>query len=247
MDPTQPWRVFDAPSTETDSDGAATPGAATPGSAASPAASPRLHLQPVTVASLIGAAVLAVAAIAVALGGLGGIAVDAAGSGSGASSSDPAASTSAQAGAIVVDVAGAVARPGVYHLPVGSRVADAITAAGGYGPRVAADRVDAELNLAALIRDGDRILVPSRDGVAPGASRSPAGPAASGKSGAALIDLNHATAEALDSLPGIGPVTADKIIASRAEKPFAAIDELRGRGLVGQKTFDKLKPLITVG
>jgi competence protein ComEA len=135
----------------------------------------------------------------------------------------------------------------VYHLAAGSRVADAIAAAGGYGPRVAADRVASDLNLAALVRDGDRILVPSRDGGGPGASQAPGGPAAGGKPGAALIDLNHATAEALDSLPGIGPVTADKIIASRAEKPFTSIDELRGRGLVGQKTFDKLKPLITVG
>ena len=239
MDPTTPpWRVFDAPSTEPD--GQRTP---TLGGGPAAAASPRLRLQPVTVASLLGAAILAVAAIVIALGSLGGIAVEAAGSSSG----DPSASDLGASGAIVVDVAGAVARPGVYHLAAGSRVGDAIAAAGGYGPRVAADRVAAELNLAALVRDGDRILVPSRDGGAPGASRAPGGPAASGKPGAALIDLNHATAEALDSLPGIGPVTADKIIASRAEKPFTSIDELRGRGLVGQKTFDKLKPLITVG
>jgi competence protein ComEA len=188
VDPTTPpWRVFDAPSTETDGKRATTTGG-------DPAAAPsaRLRLQPATVASLIGAAVLAVAAIAVALGGLGGIAVDAAGSGSG--SGDPSASDRGPSGAIVVDVAGAVARPGVYHLPAGARVADAIAAAGGYGPRVAADRVSAELNLAALVRDGDRILVPSRDGGAPGASRVPGGPAASGKPGAALIDLNHATA-----------------------------------------------------
>jgi len=240
VDPkTPPWRVFDAPSTTPDDERTA---AASGGS--SPVASPRLQLQPVTVASLVGAAVLAVAAIVVALGSLGGIAVDAAGSGS--RSGDPSASDLALSGAIVVDVTGAVARPGVYHLPAGSRVADAIAAAGGYGPRVAADRVGAELNLAALVRDGDRILVPSRDGTAPGASRAPGGPTTSGKPPTALIDLNHATAEALDSLPGIGPVTADKIIASRAEKPFTSIDELRGRGLVGQKTFDKLKPLITV-
>jgi competence protein ComEA len=241
VDPTTPpWRVFDAPSTAADGEPAAIHSRG-----ASAAASPRLRLQPITVASLLGAAVLAVAAVAVALGGLGGIAVDAAGSGSG--SGDALASGLSAGGAIVVDVAGAVARPGVYHLAAGSRVGDAIAAAGGYGPRVAADRVAAELNLAALVRDGDRILVPSRDGGAPGASRPPGGAAASGKPGAALIDLNHATAEALDSLPGIGPVTADKIIASRAEKPFTSIDELRGRGLVGQKTFDKLKPLITVG
>jgi competence protein ComEA len=107
--------------------------------------------------------------------------------------------------------------------------------------------VGAELNLAAVIRDGDRILVPSRDGGGPGASRAPGGPAASGKPGSALIDLNRATAEELDSLPGIGPVTADKIIASRSEKPFRTVEELRERKLVGQKTFDKLKPLITVG
>jgi competence protein ComEA len=204
-------------------------------------------LQPVTAASLLGAAVLAVAAIVVALGGLGGIAADGASSSPGSGSGDPSASDVRAPGSIVVDVAGAVARPGVYHLAVGSRVGDAIAAAGGYGPRVAADRVGAELNLAAVIRDGDRILVPSRDGGGPGASRAPGGPAASGKPRSALIDLNRATAEELDSLPGIGPVTADKIIASRSEKPFRTVEELRERKLVGQKTFDKLKPLITVG
>jgi competence protein ComEA len=240
MDPTTPpWRVFDAPPNTPDSEAVATSG-----SGASATAIPRPRLQPATAASLIGAAVLAVAAVAVALGSLGGgIAVDAGALGSG----DPSASVGSPSGEIVVDVAGAVARPGVYHLPAGSRVADAISAAGGYGPRVAADRVDAELNLAALIRDGDRILVPSRDGTPPAPSHAPGGPATSGKPPATLIDLNQATAETLDSLPGIGPVTADKILASRAEKPFRSIDELRDRGLVGQKTFDKLKPLITVG
>ena len=242
MDPTTPpWRVFDAPSTEPGGERAATSGGGPP---AGP--SRGLRLQPVTIASLIGAAVLAVAAIVVAVGSLGGIAVDSAGSGFALGSNKPAASDIGAGGAIVVDVAGAVARPGVYHLPSGSRVADAIAAAGGYGPRVAADRVGAELNLAALVRDGDRILVPTRDASGAGASRAPGGPTASGKPGDALIDLNHATAEALDSLPGIGPVTADKIIASRTEKPFRSITELRERKLVGQKTFDKLKPLITV-
>jgi len=200
-------------------------------------------MPPATIASLLGAAVLAVAAIVIALGSLdGGTTVDAAGGASG----DPPGSDRLVSTDIVVDVSGAVARPGVYRLPVGARIADALAAAGGYGPRVAADRAAAELNLAALVHDGDRILVPSRDDIAPGSSRTPIGAGASGKPGGSLIDLNHATAEELDSLPGIGPVTADKIIASREEKPFASIDELRERSLVGQKTFDKLRPLITV-
>ncbi len=150
----------------------------------------------------------------------------------------------ASAGSLVVDVQGAVSRPGIVHLPSGSRVADAIAAAGGYGPRVAADRVGRVLNLAALVRDGDQILVPSRDDPADEASAAP--PAMGTSGGGGPIDLNHATATELDSLPGIGPVTAAKIIAAREEQPFATVEDLRTRKVLGSATLDKIKDLVVV-
>lgn len=159
----------------------------------------------------------------------------------------PSGGTSSTAGpgtrVLVVEVAGAVVHPGVYRLPDGSRVGDAIAAAGGYGPRVDAAGVDASLNLAARVADGDRIRVPSRD------DATSTGPAASGAEAsgqAGPIDLNSASAAALDSLPGIGPVTAEKIIASRTSQRFRSVDDLLGRKLVSASTFDKLKALVTV-
>jgi competence protein ComEA len=113
---------------------------------------------------------------------------------------------------------------------------------------VDAERAGRELNLAAPLRDGDHIRVPSRDdpaGVMPagsdavGAANGPAGPSAP-------IDLNRATAEELDTLPGVGPATAAKILASRDEQPFTAVEDLRTRKLVGEKTFANLKDLVTV-
>jgi competence protein ComEA len=145
-------------------------------------------------------------------------------------------------GELVIDVQGAVLRPGIVHLPGGSRVADAIAAAGGYGPRVDADRVGQALNLAALVKDGGHVVVPSRD------DHVPAGATASGSAGNAggPIDLNHATAAELDALPGIGPVSAAKIIAARDEQAFGSVDDLRTRKILGAATFEKVKDLVLV-
>jgi competence protein ComEA len=159
---------------------------------------------------------------------------------------------------LIVEVAGAVVRPGLYTLSPGSRVGEAIAAAGGYGPRVDATRADLEINLASPLHDGEKIRVPSRDdppgpvagpgggGAAGGSSGSASGGASAGASGG-LIDLNRATASELDTLPGIGPVTAGKIIAAREEQPFTRVEELRERKIVGGSVFGKIRDLVTVG
>lgn len=150
-------------------------------------------------------------------------------------------------GPVVVEIVGAVSRAGVYELPAGSRVGDLVDAAGGYGPRVDTERSAQALNLAAVLKDGDQIRVPSRDDAEPSGGGGTAGGDGSGTGApGALVDLNRASSSELDALPGIGPVTAGKIIAAREEAPFATVDDLRTRKLVGEKTFEQLKPLVTV-
>lgn len=135
---------------------------------------------------------------------------------------------------ILVDVAGAVARPGVVRLPAGARVMDALLAAGGMTGE--ADLF--ALNKAAPLRDGMRIYVP-RPGEQP-----PAGSV--GSQAETKLNLNVAAASELDGLPGVGPTTAAAIVRSRAEKPFSRVEELQTRGLVSPRVFGGIRDLVTV-
>lgn len=141
---------------------------------------------------------------------------------------------------LIVDVQGAVVNPGVHAVAAGARVADAIEAAGGYSTEVDIAAAAVALNLAAHLTDGQKIHVPARGEVVtlPGGATQPPGGSAGG-----LIDINHASPEQLESLPGIGPVTAAKIIAAR---PFATIDELDSRDVVGPSVMEQIRDLITV-
>jgi competence protein ComEA len=134
---------------------------------------------------------------------------------------------------IVVDVAGAVAHPGVYRLAAGSRIVDALLAAGGMTGEADVDA----LNKAAPVRDGQRVYVPR-----PGET-VPAGTA--GSDAQLRLDVNHATAAELEALPGIGPTTAARIVRSRGGRPFARIEELQTRGLVTPRVFTDIKDLVT--
>ena len=237
-----PWRVFDAPPGGNGDDGAgAQPAPAQGAGSSSAAAAPTTKL---AIAGVIGAVLIGLVAVVVVVSGSGGQVIEApdrAIPGNG--------DTAMLAGAadIVVDVTGAVTKPGVDHLPAGSRVGDAIDAAGGFSPRVDADRVATALNLAAAVTDGSQVHVPSRDD--PSASASGGGPAGGTGGGSASggVNLNSATQAELEALPGIGPVTAAKIIESRTATPFKSVDDLRERKLVGEKAFEQLKSLVTVG
>lgn len=133
---------------------------------------------------------------------------------------------------VVVDIAGAVARAGVLRLPAGSRVMDALIAAGG--PLPEADLLG--INRAAVLRDGERVYVPRAGEVVP--------LRASG--GDPRVDLNRAQPSELEALPGIGPGIAARIVRAREQRPFARSEELQTRGLVSARVFAELRDLVVV-
>jgi competence protein ComEA len=149
---------------------------------------------------------------------------------------------------IVVHVAGHVAVPGVYTLPPGSRVVDAVGQAGGLTPTAQGDAI----NLAELLRDGDRIYVPGVDdasGVPAGVTSSDTAVPGSGATGPAAgpVDLNRATAEQLDGLPGVGPATAAAIVAHRQMNgPFVSVDGLDAVRGIGPSKLEALRDLVIV-
>jgi competence protein ComEA len=138
---------------------------------------------------------------------------------------------------LVVQLSGEVIAPGVYQLPVGARIEDALKAAGG-----ATESGDIHrLNLAARLADGQQIVVPKR--VSP--LLAPAADALSPTPG--RLNLNVASVAQLDRLPGVGPVTAQRIVAYREQHgPFTSIEQLRQANLVNASTYEKIKELVGI-
>lgn len=192
-----------------------------------------------------------------AVPGEGGPASD--GEAGGVPSSGSAGRPSPQAGeaeaGVLVHVIGEVREPGVVELAVGARVVDAVDAAGGF----TGEADTSSVNLARVVADGEQLWVgapgeqPPEGLVEPGATPGAEGGAGAGSgpgsaTSAGLVDLNTATRETLETLPGVGPVTAEKILAWRDEHgSFTAVDELLEVSGIGERTLEELAPLVTVG
>jgi competence protein ComEA len=142
-------------------------------------------------------------------------------------------SFSVEGGDVVVDVTGAVQDPGVYRLPVGSRVVDAVKRAGGETGRAELESV----NLAARLADGQQVVVPERV-----SGRATAGPTGAGPEEEGPINLGTATAAELDTIDGIGPVTAEDIIGFREEHGgLSSVDQLDQISGIGPATMESLR------
>jgi competence protein ComEA len=174
-----------------------------------------------------------------------------------ASSTSGASARGSPGRLVVVDVVGQVVHPGVVTVPDGSRVVDVLTAAGG--PLAGAD-VE-RLNLARLVADGEQVFVPRPGETQPvlvgalggsGAGAAGSGSGAGGTSGgvgtaSAVVDLNTATLAALDTLPGVGPVLAQRILDWRAQHGrFSSVDELGEVSGIGDKLLEQIRPKVRV-
>lgn len=142
---------------------------------------------------------------------------------------------------IVVHITGAVPRPGVYALPKGARVQDVISAAGGF----LAEAEKTNINLAALVEDGEKLDIPFIEGASPVLATPEESVVVTTTE---LVNINIASQSELESLPGIGPTTAAKIIEYReANGPFLSIEDIINVSGIGPGTYERIKDLITVG
>lgn len=171
-----------------------------------------------------------------------------------AASTTCASPTTTETPRIWVQVAGAVRRPGVYQVPAGARVFEAVSEAGGFNE----DADQEAVALAAELADGCRVYVPRTGEVAEGefelpgqsslgiaGSAPPGGSAAGAKGSGGLVSLNSAGLEELDSLPGIGPALAQRIISYReANGPFTSVDQLLEVPGIGPAKLEELRPLV---
>jgi competence protein ComEA len=139
---------------------------------------------------------------------------------------------------IVVDVAGALEHPGVYHLPSGSRIGDALVMAGGLSASADREWVAKTMNLAEILKDGAKVYIPAKvDGKTLGVS------VIKEEAGSGKVNINTATVSELDSLTGIGEVRAKSIVDNR---PYGNIDELVSKAKIPQSVYDKIKDSISI-
>ncbi len=146
---------------------------------------------------------------------------------------------------VVINIDGAVVSPGVYTLPVQSRVVDAVEAAGGLAKNASTGSV----NLAAELKDGSHIYIPARNPSLEISTEIVGSVVGISESGdlISLVNINQASLEVLIGLPGIGPVTAGKIISFREEQLFTKIEEIQKVPGIGPATFEQIKIYLTVG
>ncbi len=155
---------------------------------------------------------------------------------------------------IMVDIEGAVQRPGVYSLAIDARIQDALVASGGLSSSADREWISKNLNLAVKLTDGAKIYIPLQGDVPSGTSQgdalqTPLRQGFEGQVGSSIgtsseqININSASQSQLEALPGIGPVTAGKIINGR---PYSSIDELLSKKIVGKSVFEKIKEKISI-
>ena len=157
----------------------------------------------------------------------------------------PPSTTATEAPLIFVQVAGAVLRPGVYQVPADSRAFQAVMQAGGFTE----DADEQAVPLASLLSDGCRLYVPRKGETVSGPvlSGTPATAGGNTTVSSGPVSLNSATLEQLDSLPGIGPALAQRIISYRESKgPFTSVDQLGDVSGIGASKLEQLRPLVTL-